>query len=136
VRLSQWCTPAFLDAERQSDPVAGGTPRKADFEKLREIIVAFARSNGEPNPTDLRMIETTSTEAWALRGVTGNEPPLPVYVLIASGHFVSGGSRPRGAEPPTGTMLYMLVSREGLGTSGWGLGSELDFSGLGPVRRL
>jgi len=118
--------------------VADATPRNTDLDyQLREMIVAFARRNGEPHPTDLRIVETTSTAARTLRGSTSNEPPFAIYALIASGHFVSSGSRPRGAQPPVGTTLYMLVAREGLGTVGWGLSpGQPDFETLGTVRSL
>jgi hypothetical protein len=117
--------------------VANAAPRTPDLDQLREMIVAFARRNGESHPTDLRIVETTSTAARALRGSTSNEPSFPIYVLIASGHFVSSGSRPPGARPPVGATLHVLVAREGLGTVGWGLSpGQPDFETLGTVRSL
>ena len=112
-------------------------PGNPDLDQLREMIVGFARRNGEPHPTDLRIVETTSTAARALRGSATNEPPFPIYVLIASGQFVSSGSRPHGARPPVGTTLHMLVAREGLRTVGWSLSpGQPDFETLGTLRSL
>jgi hypothetical protein len=107
--------------------------------KLRTIMESFARQNGEPHPTNLRMVETTSTIAWSVLSpdTSDNQGPIAVYVVVANGHFI-GMRAPPGHPAPRGTTLYVLLERNGSYFNvGWGL-SRLnpDLRKLGAVQKL
>jgi hypothetical protein len=99
-------------------------PSPAALTRLREIMVAFAAHHGDPNPTQLRMVETNSTTCDELSGHRSNQPAIPIYLVVANGNFISSGKRPLGAEAPRGTTLYMRLDRRGsdFACVGWGLG--------------
>lgn len=90
--------------------------------RLRSIIVTFARQNGDAHPTDLRMVETTST-----------------YEVAATGHFVANdASPPAGAKAPTGIGLWMVLQRNStFAVTGWGVDRfDVDLRKLGKVQNL
>lgn len=114
-------------------------PDPAVWARLRGIIVSFAAANGDPRPTRLRMVETSSTAAWkVLSGSTDSHAAIPVYLVVANGHFVSSGPHPPGAQAPRGTTLFMLLDRRGgYGTVGWGLNRlSPDLHKLGTLTTL
>ena len=89
---------------------------------LRTIIVALARENGDPYPTHLRMVETTTT-----------------YRLAATGHFIGyAASIPPGSPPPTGIGLWIVLERNSsFAVLAWGIGqTDANLRKYGKVQNL
>jgi hypothetical protein len=114
-------------------------PSPAALARLREITMAFAARHGDPHPTHLRMVETTSTALDAVWGVRhpNNPPPIPIYVVIANGQFISGGPpRPHGHAAPRGTRLFMQLRRSDFDLIDWGLDLDRELHTLGTFTEL
>ena len=89
---------------------------------LRSIIVDFARQNGDPHPTHLRMVATTST-----------------YHVAATGHFVGyAASGAPGAPAPTGIGLWMVFERNSsFAILAWGISrTDVNLRKFGKVQNL
>jgi hypothetical protein len=89
---------------------------------LRRIIVNFARQNGDPHPTHLRMVAVAST-----------------YRVAATGHFVGyAASGPPGAPAPTGIGLWIVVERNSsFRVLAWGIShTDVNLRKYGQVQSL
>jgi hypothetical protein len=119
-----------------ANTTGGGPAGNAVRARLRSIIVQFARQNGDSYPTDLRMVETTSTAIGAGKDGQG---PFPVYDVAANGHFVANGaSHPPGAKAPTGIGLWIVLKRNSsFSVVGWGIDRfAVNLRKLGKVQNL
>jgi hypothetical protein len=98
-------------------------PSTAVLTRLREITMAFAARHGDPHPTRLRMVETTQPACDALSGHCTNQPSIPIYLVVANGHFISSGRartvrrRPTGRRSTCGSIVATATSAVSGGAS-------------------
>jgi hypothetical protein len=72
--------------------------------ELREDALSAASESGDPHPSDIEAVQTTSGKAQAVRGVTEPNAPAntPVYLIAMRGEFHDNG--PGEPAEPGGTV--------------------------------
>jgi hypothetical protein len=107
------------DSHMPASEVAPPPPDAAQLASIRQLVLRAATAMGESAPTDGVVVPTTRRRA-ELVDVDTNEADIPVYFVLARGHFTDYAARiPKGAEPPTGTILTLTLdaaTNESLGT--------------------
>lgn len=107
------------DAHPRIAGVAPPPPDPAQLASIRQLVLQAATAMGESAPTDGVVVPTTRRRA-ELVDLDTNEADIPVYFVLVRGHFTDYAARiPKGAEPPTGTILTLTVdaaTNESLGT--------------------
>ncbi len=99
--------------------------------KLRRIALKTAQADRDPHPTSVRAYPTTYGTAMRVFHWGGGHRKQHVFVIVLRGQFVDfRASRPPGAEPPRGTMVF-LVWHPRRGVTDYGIGKPLDTHLLG-----
>jgi hypothetical protein len=99
--------------DSQPHPAATGvappSPDATELGVIRELTLKAASNFGDPTPTDGVLVATTRRLA-ELVDVDTNEPDTPVYFVLVHGRFTDYAARiPKGAKPPTGTLLTLTI---------------------------
>jgi hypothetical protein len=123
---------------------AGGSSAEAsaklNSQQLRGILTAWAHSNGEAAPRNLRAIETDRVSALRATAPGDNVQgdAQDVYAMVATGKFTGYKAHiPRGEDPPTGNYLSVVVDSTTGEILDWGLTPDPpDLSSLGATTDL
>ena len=84
-------------------------PGAAELASVRQLVLQAAARMGDGAPTDGVLVPTTRRLA-ELVDVDTAEPDTPVYFALVHGEFTDYGARlPKGAKPPTGTILTLTI---------------------------
>jgi hypothetical protein len=99
--------------------------------QLRGILAQLADEYGEPDPTHMRMVETISPALGDLR------PSIPVYVVVANGHFAERDTLWPNLRAQTGTTLEIVLTRPAEEVDSWRLmRHNAELRKLGTVQAL
>lgn len=84
-------------------------PGAAELAALERLALQAAATMGDSAPTGGVLVPTTRRLA-ELVDVDTDEPDTPVYFVLVHGEFTDYGARlPKGAKPPTGTILTLTI---------------------------
>jgi len=84
-------------------------PGAPELASIRQLVLQAAARMGDEAPTDGVLVPTTRRLA-ELVDVDTAEPDTPVYFALVHGEFTDYGARlPKGAKPPTGTILTLTI---------------------------
>ena len=84
-------------------------PDAIELDSIRQLVVQTAAAMGDAAPTNGVLVPTTRRLA-ELVDVDTDEPDTPVYFVLVHGEFTDyGARRPKGAKPPTGTILTLTI---------------------------
>ncbi|MEA2421812.1 MAG: hypothetical protein QOF55_911 [Thermoleophilaceae bacterium] len=123
---------------------AGGSSAAASAklnpQQLRGILTAWAHSNGEASPRNMRAIETDRVSALRVTAPGDNVQgdAQDVYAMVATGKFTGYKAHiPRGEAAPTGDYLSLVVDSTTGEILDWGLTPDPpDLSSLGATTGL
>jgi hypothetical protein len=106
---------------------------------LQQLAQNFSSVNGDSSPTSMQAVATTRYEALAVvdPGETVTDPDVDSYAIVVRGNFTALAKMPPGATPPTGDVLWLIVSASDNSILDWGVGNYVpDLSSLGTVVNL
>jgi hypothetical protein len=84
-------------------------PGAVELASIRHVVLRAATKMGDPTPTAGVVVPTTRRLA-ELVDVDTDEADTPVYFVLVRGTFTDSAARlPKGAKPPTGTILTLTI---------------------------
>jgi hypothetical protein len=117
--------------------VAPPPPDAVELASIRQLVLEAATAMGEAAPTGGVVVPTTRRRA-ELVDVDTNEADIPVYFVLVRGRFTDYAARiPKGAEPPTGTILTLTIDAATNKSLGIGLVRKMpDVNAIGTPEPL
>jgi hypothetical protein len=128
-------------SDSQPRPTATGVappmPDTAELAAIRQLVLRAATNMGDSTPTDGVIVPTTRRLA-ELVDVATAEPDTPVYFVLVHGAFTDYAARiPKGATPPTGTLLTLTIDPATNEVLGAGLVGQMpDVNAIGAPEPL
>jgi hypothetical protein len=106
----------------------------AKLAKLKAIARDASAGDGDAHPSSAMVFASRRHEANIAAGAgTGVVGTQPVYLVVIRGHFVCAGcSGPRGAAPPKGDVITLVLDRKMLQRLDFGIGGGVNTSKVGP----
>lgn len=126
---------AAVGGHAASPPAAQPSPAVA---ALTANALAFAATNGDPDPTSGRLVATTRSKGVAAATGSSVDSDQNVYVVTLRGHFVAYDAKVmRGAPIPHGSVLTIIYDAATNAVTDWSVtDTDPDLASLGAVQSI